>query len=251
MARKPAIEPPKVHTINRLYWQKFPYCAELDFAKTLQASNANSMWSMYGSRWQDGYTASRGKLGKKVQALVPTDKKDAKIVRQYYTWKTYFVNESEFTAFIDGMKTLEKDVAVTGIWKPESDSHLELLQQDHKLVTRDSLFYGAYEWKITFKPGYLLDDKDELTEWITEIYKTDDVVEKGNYSKTWSSTRYRFCSGNHIPILYLSDEDDVVMAKISYTSSIKKIEKAVILADQNNNNKGNEQDEPGTVSQIG
>lgn len=250
MAKPAKIDPPKVHTINRLYWQKFPYCAEIDFAKMLPIKSTNSMWSSYGSRWHDGYSASRGKQGKAVQALVPTDKKVAKLVRQYYTWKAYFVEENDFTSFITGMKSLEKEVAVTGIWKPESETHLEMLQQDHKLVTRDSLFYGAYEWKITFKPGYQLDDKDELVEWITEIYKTDDVVEKGNYSKTWSSTRYRFCSGNHIPILYLSDEDDVVMAKISYTSSIKKIEKAVILADQNNNNKGNP-DEPGTVSQTG
>jgi hypothetical protein len=244
---KPAIEPPKVHTINRLYWQKFPYCVELDFAARLSAKNPNS-W--YNSKWSDGFTASRGKPGTKAKALIPTDKKIAKVVRAYYQWKVYFVNESDFDAFLVDMQTLEKEVAVTGVWKPESTEHLELLKQDHKLVTRDSLFYDKYTWKITFKPGYQLESKDELVEWINEIYKTDDVVESGKYGKTWASPRYRFCESNHIPILYLSDEDDVVMAKLIYTSSIKKIEKAVILADQNNNNKGNA-DEPGTVSQTG
>ena len=247
---KPAIAPPKVHIITRLYWQKFPYCAELDFAKMLAPTNTKSMWSSYGSRWHDGFTASRGKLGAKVKALIPTDKNLARVVRPYYQWKVYFLNESDFDAFLVEMKKLEKEVAVTGLWKPESNEQLELLKQDHKIVTRDSLFYDKYTWKITFKPGYKLDDKDELVDWINEIYKTDDVVVKGDYSQTWQSPRYRFCNGNHIPILYLNDEDDVMMAKLIYTSSIKKIEKAVILADQNNNNKGNE-DESGTVSQTG
>jgi hypothetical protein len=244
---KTAIEPPKVHIISRLYWQKFPYCVEVDFAKMLPCTT-NNQWN--STRWHNGFTVSRGKLGNKVKALIPFDKNIARVVRPYFQWKVYFLNETDFDSFLVGMQKLENEVAVTGIWKPESNEQLELLKQDHKVVTRDSLFYDQYTWKITFKPGYKMDDKDELVEWINEIYKTDDVVVKEKYATTWQSPRYRFCDGHDVPVLYLSDEDDVVMAKLIYTSSIKKIEKAVILADQNNNNKGNE-DEPGTVSQIG
>jgi hypothetical protein len=247
---KPAIEPPKVHIINRLYWNKFPFSIELNFSTMLIRADKKSTAGWNSSYWGDGYRASQGTLGNGIKALVPADKKIAKLVRTYNVWKVFFVDESDFDKFLVDVKAFEKNVAVTGVWKPESTDHLELLQQDHKLVTRTSLFHQKYTWKITFKSGYLLESKDELVEWINEIYKTDDVVVKTKYWSTWSSDRYRFADGNHIPILYLNDEDDVIMAKLIYTSSIKKIEKAVILENKNNN-KGNTEDESGTVSQIG
>lgn len=244
MARKqPVIVP--VHSIKSLFWQQFPYSVEIDFSILVKTT------SQYrADRWSQGRQIAHSKIGDNIAKMLPTDKKVFRRVRSYYQWKMYFLNESDYQAFILGMNTFKKDVVITNLWQPDDAAHLALLKTDHKLVTRKTLFFDSYTWKITFVPGYKM-DKDELNGWVEEMFGEDGMQSKGKYSNKWITERFQFDERNHIPVLYLKDEDDVVITKLIYSSSIKKIEKAIILDNQNNNNNKGIFDEPSTVSQIG
>jgi hypothetical protein len=160
----------------------------------------------------------------KLIPLCPQDVTTFKIQNNGRTLSFYFTNADDVNSLIDRVDA--NDFLITEVQHPESEDHLELMHQDHKIVFRSKFFYDFFEWRIVFK-RLDREEKRELADWVKGFFDTS--AELGE--------RYSFTEGVN-PILYLRDEDDVMMAKLTQSSRVRKVEKAVLLSENNNNNTG-------------
>lgn len=154
-------------------------------------------------------------------------------VRVQYGWRqcTIYLKSAEPTQLLIDHLNI-KHFKLVEVTFPESAAALALLNQDHKVVLRDTLFFKYFRWRIVFKPMDLT-LRRELHEWVYGYFEPNDVGE-----------RFSLTEGAHNYVLYLRDEDDVIVTKLTQPC-IGKVEKVVLT---NNNTQGT--NETRTLSQT-
>lgn len=218
------------HTIEKLFWNKFAFCVEYELPKFKYDGYDN----YYQFRqMQNQVQQKKDRIIGQLMDLCPDKSVSAwRKVDQYYTVKFYFADKEVADKLILDSLSYE-ELVIVSIEQPRDEAHIELLKNDFKIVTRPTLFGEKFTWKITYK-GISKADKDAIDDWVLGFF---DEEEHG--------TRFAYDVRNKTGVLYLRDEDDVMITKLSHSQFIRKIEKAVVL--NNNNNKESTQDETRTV----
>jgi hypothetical protein len=200
MATKPQIQ---YKTISHLFWGQYSHKVVVGIKTTMNRSY---------SKATVGISAKRAKEELAVLRYCPADQTLWKSASHVSTLVIFFKNKEDVEHLISNVKE-----QVLEVWQPVSDDQIKQLNDDHKIVFRDKLFYGTYDWCITC---HLLSTevRRDLKDWAFEYFDLGEQL---------TSPRILLSDGRHIKF-YLSDESDVLMVKIAQSDRIRKIEKVVL-----------------------
>lgn len=181
-------------------------------------------WGKFGFRVDIGSVMSGyvpGDFFNHLASLCPKDENEYKVRNQFRTVSFYFLTAEATERLVQKINT--KRFRVLGITHPESQASLDLMNQDHKIVIRDKFFYDHFEWRIVFKP-LDIEQRRDLVDWVSGYFDANDVGVK------WS-----LIESNRNCVLYLTDDDDVLVTKLTQGTRVRKVEKAVVRHNNNNN----------------
>lgn len=198
MATKPQIQ---YKTISHLFWGKYTHKVVVG-VKT----SAARRWSTTAS------SKARAKEELAILRHCPTDETLWKFASHPTNVVVFFQNKEDAEHLITNVKE-----QVLQVWQPVCDDQVKALSDDHKIVFRDKLFYGTFDWCVTC---HLLDKESrrELIDWTTEYFELQE---------SFISERIILSDGRHIKF-YLREESDVLIVKIAQSDAIRKIEKVVL-----------------------
>ena len=121
----------------------------------------------------------------------------------------YFEAAADAVAFLGQNRTY-----VIAVSLPETEAAHSALSGDHRLMIRDTLFWGQYRWSVVLK--ILEEDQlSELREWLAAY----EGVCAGKTSLSYSHAS---------PRVYFAEEDDLFMFSLSFFNRINRIEKALL-----------------------
>jgi|SRR5476651_522436 len=202
MASKPQIQ---YKTISHLFWGKYSHKVIVGVDTKRNRFNL----SIASSR---ATVAKRAKEELAILRFCPADQT---------LWKSAS-HESQVVIFLQSQEDADHLISnvkeqVLEVWQPVSDDQIKLLSEDHKVVVRDKLFYGTYDWCVTC---HILnkESRRSLIDWATEYFELQE---------SFITERLLFSDGRHIKF-YLREESDVLIVKIAQSDAVRKIEKVVL-----------------------
>jgi hypothetical protein len=197
-----AIKPPiQYNTISHLFWGKFTHKVIVG-VKTKRDRYSKSPSS----------SAKRAKEELAILRHCPVDTTLWKSASHTSHVVVFLQSQEDANHLISNVKE-----QVLEVWQPVSDGQIKLLSEDHKIVVRDKLFYGAFDWCVTC---HLLDKESRrnLIDWATEYFELQE---------SFITERLHFSDGRHIKF-YLREESDVLIVKIAQSDTVRKIERVVL-----------------------
>lgn len=188
-----------VKTISRLFWNKYSFKVVVLTKSTF-------------SSWRDESKRNRELISILRHCPEVTDT-SWRYISNYDNVVLFFEQQVDFDHFIEKYKGNIREV-----WKPVCNEQTKLLNDDHKLVVRDKLFFSKFDWCVTFQ---LVDSiaRADIRDWTEGFFEIHDGP--------LSTERLHYSDGRHIK-LYLCDESDVLMVKLAQSGRIRKIEKVVL-----------------------
>ena len=110
------------------------------------------------------------------------------------------------------------------VHEPINKKHYEHLMDNPNCITRTTLFWNKYKYKITFD-----NHKNFSPEWFTGFFQDRDPSRyrygssMAKMIRTKGQYEYYWCN----PVLYLANNDDVMLCKLAMNDKILKIETAI------------------------
>ena len=145
--------------------------------------------------------------------------KDSYRVRHLKTLQLFFKLRKDLVNILDRDHTFAIEVH-----EPLNKKHYEHLIQNPHCITRTTLFWNRYRYKITFN-----NSENFTADWFVGFFNDKDpdryrygasmakmIRSKGKYEYYWCN-----------PVLYLADNDDVMLCKLAMNDKIFKIETAI------------------------
>jgi hypothetical protein len=182
-------------------------------------------WGKYTHKVIVGVSTKRDRYGRSNTATAKRMKEELSILRHCPVDTTLWKSASHSTYVVVFLQTQEDanhlisnvKEQVLEVWQPVSDSQIKLLSEDHKIVVRDKLFYGTFDWCVTC---HILNKeaRRELIDWAVEYFSLEE---------SFITERLHFSDGRHIKF-YLREESDVLIVKIAQSDAVRKIEKVVL-----------------------
>jgi hypothetical protein len=197
MATKPQIQ---YKTISHLFWGKYTHKVVVGVQTKVTRSTSKT------------FASKRAKEELAILRHCPQDQNLWKSASHPSNVVVFFQNKEDAEHLISNVKE-----QVLQVWQPVSDDQVKLLSDDHKIVFRDKLFYGTFDWCVTC---HLLDKESrrDLIDWAVEYFELQESLH---------SERAILSDGRHIKF-YLREESDVLIVKIAQSDAIRKIEKVVL-----------------------
>lgn len=118
-----------------------------------------------------------------------------------------------YLADLDAKNTLQQQFAgvLTEVWQPLDQNHANELEIRNLLTVRQDLLFKKYKMAVYFK----YDRKGELYKWLKE-YFADSATAKVSGSSWW-------------PRLYLNDDGEITVIKLSWPDSIDYVKRVVLI----------------------
>jgi hypothetical protein len=101
---------------------------------------------------------------------------------------------------------------VKSITAPYKEEHVQLLSGNTEIVIREKLLYNRFRYAVTFKASMYDDERTEFENWLKSTFQQD--------SSNQSSTKYML---GWQPRLYLNNDADLVLTKLTYSEHISNI----------------------------
>jgi len=192
----------RTHT-SQLFYGRYPYRITIIAAIRNEASGSKSTWTVSGcKKW-----LQENAIDHKIRASFGG-------IRRRYKSKPLVLKCNLFLRNRDDVdRCLGKwPTEVDSIVEPLADSHVAYLENNTATVIRKKLTYGKFRYVVRF--GYRYDQSaDGLHEWVKQTFldrPASDPPIKYRHSRWW-------------PILYLADESDLVLTKLSWNDAIKTV----------------------------
>lgn len=99
------------------------------------------------------------------------------------------------------------------ISKPANEQHRERLLNKMHTVFRDKLLFNRFRYKVYLYTGWKRENLKEISEWIATQFQDRHNGRTGDY----------FFTGSWMLTLYLKNETDLTMVRLSLTDYIKNI----------------------------
>jgi hypothetical protein len=128
----------------------------------------------------------------------------------------FLKNRSDFDACVK----LWKD-NIEAVTSPYDDSCIDLLKDRTELVVRNRLLYKHYRYAVSFKRAYK-EPIDDLHNWINDSFFADNNCD----AVKWHPNSWN-------PRLYIKDEADLVLTKLTWGEKIHQITVVCLLSEIN------------------
>jgi len=102
---------------------------------------------------------------------------------------------------------------IAWISKPASQLHKELLLSNTEILLRDNLLYKRFRYRIDLRVGFRREKAEELVRWVNNNFEGRPAGRKGDY----------MLSGNWNMSLYLIEESDLVLVRLSQSENIRSV----------------------------
>lgn len=109
------------------------------------------------------------------------------------------------------MKKYEK--IITWVSKPISEEHKQLLASNTEIIFRERLLFNKFRYKILLNVGWKREYYNEIKEWVKNQFGHKPEGKKGEY----------MLGGYWSPTLYLIEDDDIMMVKLSLSDRIRSV----------------------------
>jgi hypothetical protein len=102
---------------------------------------------------------------------------------------------------------------VESVTEPYSSDHVDLLKNNLSIILRKKLIYNKYRYSVIFYHDHWNESLSSLKEWID-----------ANLNERLSSNDVKFVDTSWNPRLYLNNDDDLVLTKLTWADKIKDIQ---------------------------
>lgn len=99
---------------------------------------------------------------------------------------------------------------IASVVEPLAENHVTYLENNTTTSIRKKLIYGKFRYAVRFKYRYGLSYKD-LQDWVIETYG----------DRTISDPPVKYRHDRYHPVLYLCDESDLMVAKLTWSDLIE------------------------------
>ena len=184
---------------SRLFYKKYPY--KITFHRT---GNIDS------KSWMKEWTPHNCiKLleRKKIDFRVYTKIKIQKRKRQVTVNMSLFVgNQDEYDYCIKKWNKF-----IDSVTEPYNQTHVDILKDNTHIVIREKLIYQRYKYVVNFRRTWRL-NVDDINAWIASNFKNALAIQAAKYvGYGWN------------PRLYLANEEDLVLVKLTWAERIRQI----------------------------
>lgn len=184
---------------SRLYYGKYPY--KINFHKT---GNLDS--KSWIKEWNP-HSCIKLLKKKNIEFRIYTKVKVQKRKRQVTVTMSLFLgNKHEYDYCIKKWNKF-----IDSVTEPYAQSHVDILKNNTHIVIREKLIYQRYKYVVNFRRTWR-QDVDDINAWIAINFKNT-IVEK--HAK-WVGYGWN-------PRLYLFNEEDFVLVKLTWAERIRQI----------------------------
>lgn len=192
---------------SRLFFGKYPY--KIVLTRTGNPSDPS---------WIDGWTprsCHKWLKQKKINHRVYTRVNPKPHDLTAFFMSIFVETEAEF-------KKIKSEFSqyVSSVTEPAEKSHVDILKDNTNTIIRNSLLYKRFRYVVCFtkKYHYLQQvENDELHAWIAETF----LASTKDGEVKWDRFKWHQMGWN--PRLYLSDENDLVLVKLTWAERIRSI----------------------------
>lgn len=189
---------------QKLYFKKFTYCLKFKFIE------------------QKGFSVRGNHIVKQIKNLLAARKIKKRTRLDWgfleknidITFSVYFSDDETYTILKDNFKEYCTWASI-----PITSEHKELLLNNVEIVFRDKLLYNRFRYKIIFSLGWKREKLAEIDDWIKNQFENRINSRKGDY----------FTTGSWLLSLYLKDETDLTMVRLSLNEHIRSVLKVEII----------------------
>jgi hypothetical protein len=122
------------------------------------------------------------------------------------TASLFLLNRAEFDACLARWPE-----SVDSVTEPYDPSHVDVLKDNTTIIIRDELLYRRFRYVVVFSRRW--DESiEDLSDWVKESF----LSREDESSIKWKENGWN-------PRLYLSDESDLVLTKLSWGEKIRNI----------------------------
>lgn len=117
-------------------------------------------------------------------------------------------------AFDDAVAKWRTDI--DSVVVPYDQSHVDVLKNNTTILIRSRYLYGRFKYVVTFSKKWN-EPIDDLANWVVESFRSPSAT-PGN-----AAGEIKYSTSGWFPKLYLSDESDLVLTKLTWGERIKDI----------------------------
>jgi hypothetical protein len=224
----------KVQNTVKLFYSIFSYriCFTVDQSKLL-TSNTRNTW--YNRNNYSNLRSLRNDLKRAIIYKLP-DELECRFRDEGLIVTMYLNDEGVFNDLVSKFGD-----QITEITAPVNQTHKDILNQNHRIRVRKTLFYDKFRFKVCIKNTWSekfndfvtlkewlenLDDDENTLRWMASLplRKIFDKIDASGSSKL---TIYSWSSYS----IFLNDEQDVMMLQLWLNNNYDSVEKVVLLTE--------------------
>jgi hypothetical protein len=185
---------------SKLFYKKYPY--KLLISRLIDKRDRN---------YYQGYTVDNAKqffIDNQISnRMYNSHVRGAKSNEITITSSIFLEKRADFDLCLDKWRD-----NVQCITTPYRDEHVQFLTDNTSIVIRETLIYRKFRYVVSFRRAYR-EDITDLTEWINNTFTLSPLAT--------SSARYNH--SDYRPKLYLRDDNDLVLVKLTHSDRIANI----------------------------
>lgn len=222
-----------IQSTVKLFYKKYAYkiCFAVDDDKIIK-SDVGRGW--YGNYTRNNLMELRHELKRRIIDKLP-DELECKFRSEHKYVTMYLNDDAIFDQLVSRMHHCILEISV-----PANETHKQLIQDNHRIRVRNSLFLQDFRYKVNIKNGWTekFTDFESLKTWLISIepdgglrWRASKPLEKifkmTPEQRATPKFRYRFSSY----AVYLNDEQDVMMLQLWLNTYYDSVEKAVLISE--------------------
>lgn len=188
------------HT-SKLYYGKYPYKIVLARSAKLGDPDFNSGWTVYNA---EKFLTNNCIDHRMYNQVFHTGKKETLVTTNS---SLFLCTQADFDRCMGEWPAYVQSVTV-----PFKEEHVDILKDRTEIIVRSSLVYKRFKYIVVFKREYR-DDMVDVTNWINDSFN---LYPSKTATARWSNTSWW-------PRLYLTNESDLMLTKLTYGERIKGI----------------------------
>lgn len=224
----------KVYNTDRLFYNKYPYKIVFKIDES-QLIKSNIRPHYRSSNWAN-HLELRYDLIKRVKNKMPADA-DYRGRFEHMHYSVFVKDETLFEELLTKLQDCVTEVSI-----PSSVEHRQLMEENHRVRVRPTLFLGKYRFKVNIRNNWdnKFEDFEQLQIWLENLQHEDDVDRwqpnapldrlfreiKENSAK---KNRYRYVYSKLS--IYMNDDQDVMMLQLWLNKHYDSAEKAVLISE--------------------
>lgn len=222
----------KVVNTARLFYNKYPYKIVFKIDESQLIENTRRP-NYRGNNWAN-HLELRYNLIKRVKSKMPEDT-DFRSRFEHMHYSVFVKDDVLFEELLTKLQDCVTEVSV-----PSSIEHRQLMEDNHRIRVRPTLFLGKYRFRVNIKNTWdnKFTDFAQLHDWLENLECTEDLDRwqpNSPLDRVFQELqepvqrKYRYVYSKLS--IYLNDEQDVMMLQLWLNKHYDSAEKAVLISE--------------------